>query len=294
MLISAFYPTEFQTNWEHLLQQTDSRFLPNVVRSDFNGKKKWFNQITPGAMQRITNRKDDTRDGEFDAVKYWMTQVAYDEVTIFDEFDDHLLGQIVLPTSDEVKKHAMAANRTIDDVIIAAADGTRYIGEEGTTADPLPAAQDVAVNFVENGTAVNSGLTIGKLRQAKFLMDEDEVPEDGRMIAVAAKQIQDLLRTTEVTSDDYNTVKALAKGQIDTFLGFKFINSQRLTLDSGDIRRVIAWHKDGLKFAMGERKVKMDIRPDKNHALQIRTVLMVGAVRTENEKVVRIYCDQSP
>lgn len=37
-----------------------------------------------------------------------------------------------------------------------------------------------------------------------------------------------LLRETEVSSYDFNNVKALVEGKIDTFMGFKFIRTQRL------------------------------------------------------------------
>lgn len=293
--IPTFFPTEFATSWEPLLGQRDTYLLPYVTRSDFKGKKKWWNQTGTASMQPVLNRKQTTRDGEFSGSKYWMTQNPYDCVTTFDEFDEHYLGSIVLPTSEEVAEHAVAANKKIDDIIVAAFDATRYIGEDGTTTDAFPAGQSIAKDYVESGSTANSGLTIGKLRRAKYLMDISEVPKSDRFIAAGAQQVQDLLRTTEVTSHDYNTVKALASGDIDTFLGFKFVDSQRLTEDtSTDVRSVIAWHKSAIKFAMGERKVHMDILETKSHALQIRTVMMAGAVRTENERVVRIYCDESP
>jgi hypothetical protein len=118
------------------------------------------------------------------------------------------------------------------------------------------------------------------------------------MLVCGAQQVQDLLRTTEVTSEDFNSIKALVSGQVDTFLGFKFLSSQRLinaTVSSvADIRSVFAFHKSAIKFAMSDRKVQMDILPTRRHALQIRSTMMLGAVRTENEKVVRIYCDESP
>jgi hypothetical protein len=38
----------------------------------------------------------------------------------------------------------------------------------------------------------------------------------------------------------------------------------------------------------------MDILPERRHALQIRSIAMMGAVRTENAKVVRIYADETP
>ena len=42
----------------------------------------------------------------------------------------------------------------------------------------------------------------------------------------------DMLQHTQVTSADYNTVKALAEGAVDTFMGFKFIMSNRLPIFS--------------------------------------------------------------
>jgi hypothetical protein len=296
--IDTFYPTEFERSFSQALQQMDSRLLNSVTRADFTGKKKWFNLINDSEAQDVLARKGDTPDGEFDGSKYWLTQRPKEKVTVFDEFDKHFLGSIVLPTSDEVASHAMAFNRAIDDVIISAFDATRYIGEDGTTSDAFNSSYSIASSYVENGTSAQSGLTIGKLRRAKYLMDLAEVPNSDRMLVCGAQQVQDLLRTTEVTSDDYNSIKALVSGQVDTFLGFKFLSSQRLinaTVSSvADIRSCFAFHKSAIKFAMSDRKVQMDILPTRRHALQIRSTMMLGAVRTENEKVVRIYCDESP
>lgn len=129
-------------------------------------------------------------------------------------------------------------------------------------------------------------------------MDVAEVPDMDRYIVVGSQQIQDLLRTTEITSADYNVIRALVDGTIDTFLGFKFIRSERLAIGTvsgtADIRSCFAFHKSGIKFSMAERKSYMDILPARRHALQIRTTMLLGAVRTENEKVVRIYCDETP
>jgi hypothetical protein len=40
------------------------------------------------------------------------------------------------------------------------------------------------------------------------------------------------------------------------------------------------------------RKVHVDIRADKSHALQIRTVASLGATRMEEKKVVEIAADE--
>lgn len=296
--IDTFYPTMFETSWSQVLQQNESRLLTNVTRADFTGKRKSFNLVNDSEATDITVRKGDTPDGEFDGSKYWLFQRAKEKVTTFDEFDANLLGTIVLPTSDEVQSHAMAFNRAIDDVIISAFDATRYIGEDGTTTDNFLSGQSIGATYVETGSPTSAGLTIGKLRRAKYLLDVSEVPDSDRYIVVGSQQVQDLLRTTEVTSADYNTIRALVDGVINSFLGFTFLRSERLPIGTvsgtADIRSCFAFHKTGIKFSMSERKTRMDYLPMRRHALQIRSTMMLGAVRTENEKVVRLYCDETP
>lgn len=296
--IDTFYPTMFETSWSQVLQQMESRLLSAVTRADFTGKRKSFNLVNDSEATDILVRKGDTPDGEFDGSKYWLFQRAKEKVTTFDEFDQNLLGTIVLPTSDEVQSHAMAFNRAQDDVVIAAFDATRYIGEDGTTTDSFLSAQSIGATYNDEGSPASVGMTISKLRRAKYLMDTAEVPDSDRYLVYGSQQVQDLLRTTQITSADYNTVRALVDGKIDTFLGFKFIRSERLPIGTvsgtADIRSCFAFHKSGIKLSISERKTRMDILPNRRHALQIRSTMMLGAVRTENEKVVRIYCDETP
>ena len=198
----------------------------------------------------------------------------------------------MLPTSPIIQSHAAAYARTCDKIIIDALGGTAFTGTTGTTATVLPAGQKIAVGYVESGTVANSGLTIAKLRAAKFLFDSNEVDEEEeRIMVVSAKQLQDLLRTTEVTSADYNTVRALVDGTLNTFMGFKFRRSQQLPL-AVDIRSCFAYVKSGVILAERGLKTMMDVRPDLSHSLQIRSVASLAAVRMEEKKVVEIACDE--
>jgi hypothetical protein len=160
----------------------------------------------------------------------------------------------------------------------------------------LPSSQKVAVNYVESGSPANSGLTIAKLRNAKYILDANEVDEEEeRIIVVSAKQLQDLLRTTEITSADYNSVKALVDGALNTFMGFKFRKTQLLPLNSStDVRSAYVYVKSGVVLAERGLKTHMDVRTDLSHSLQIRSVASLGATRLEEKKVVEIACDESP
>jgi hypothetical protein len=224
--------------------------------------------------------------------KRWIRPLNYDCAKLVDEFDEQFLGEVVLPTSPIIQSHAAAYARTCDKIIIDALGGTAFTGTTGTTATVLPAGQKIAANYVESGAVANSGLTIAKLRAAKFLFDSNEVDEEEeRILVVSAKQLQDLLRTVEATSADYNTVRALVDGTLNTFMGFKFRRSQQLPL-AVDIRSCFAYVKSGIILAERGLKTMMDVRPDLSHSLQIRSVASLAAVRMEEKKVVEIACDE--
>ena len=225
------YQTQFADNWEFLVQQMDSRFRDKVRVESVNGKERQFSQIGEvGPMRLITTRNGETVPADSPLAQRWVRPAGYDFVTWIDEWDEISLGELPAPQSAHVRAHAMAANRNVDDIIIEAVSGTSYIGSTGTTAVNLTSANQVAVDYVESGSTANSGMTIAKLRRAKYLFDLAEVPMEGRYLAHGAKQLQDLLATTEVTSADFNTVRALVRGELNTFLGFEFVSSQRLTL----------------------------------------------------------------
>jgi hypothetical protein len=293
--ITTYYETEFSKNWEMLAQQMDSRLSAVVTPTTITGKRRKFNQLDIGSMSEVTERKGDTPDGDSTGESYWLYRRKFERVITFDEDDEMQLGTIALPDSDEVASMTAASNRTQDDVIIQSFDATRYIGENGTTSNTFDSNFSIAVDYVASGSTANSGLTLAKIARAKKLLDAAEVEDGERYFVHSAQQLQDMLLIDKMTSEDYASVKALVDGKVDRFLGFKFIRSERLTRNSStDVRTCFAWHKSGVKFADGGRNVHMDILPGRRHCKQIRGVYRCGSVRTQNEKVVRIYTDESP
>lgn len=293
--LTTYYETEFSKNWEMLAQQTDSRLGDSVTSTTITGKRRKFNQLDIGEMSEVMERKGDTPDGDSTGVSYWLFRRKFERVIVFDEDDEMQLGTISLPDSDEVASLGAASNRSKDDVIIQAFGATRYIGENGTTSDVFDTNFSIAVDYVASGSTANSGLTLAKIARAKKLLDAAEVEDGDRFFSHSAQQLQDMLLVDKMTSEDYASVKALVDGKIDRFLGFKFIRTERLARNtSTDVRTCFAWHKSGVKFADGGRNVHMDVLPSRRHCKQIRGVYRCGAVRTQNEKIVRIYADESP
>lgn len=291
--IPQFFTTDFSRNWEMLAQQKDSRLGSTVVSDSFIGKRKKYNQLDVGEMTEVTDRKGVTPDNDSTGLAYWIYRRKFHFTRTWDEDDSLNLGLVALPDSDEMQSAVAAGNRTKDKVIIQAFDGTRSIGENGNETEAFNTAstQEVAANF--GGS--NVGLTVEKIIEAKNILDSAEIDEGDRYFVVASHQLnQDMLNTVKITSGDYVQVQALIKGTVDEFCGFKFVRSEQLPKTSGDIRSAFAYHKSGIKWADMGRSTHVDIRTDKNHAIQLRAVYRMGAVRTEDKRIVRVLCDESP
>lgn len=295
--IPSQYPTQYDANWMSLAQQKPSKLMSTVTLKRVMGKELRLQQLGQRAFQAITGRAQDTRISDQSIANRWLSPYPYDDAVLFDEWDEMFLGEISLPKSDVITESVYAYNRAIDGTIVAAAVGNARTGSDGLTQTPLPAGQIIAVDFVEQGTAANSGLTVAKFRQAKYLLDVADVDDEDRVAVVAAKQIQDMLRTTEATSADYNTIRALVNGELNTFMGFQIKRVSASILPytlSTDIRAAVFYAKSGIALTDTGVSTKMSIRDDKSEALQVRSKGAWGATRTEEVKVVEAFCDESP
>jgi hypothetical protein len=292
---------QYETNWQHLLQQMESRLKEKTKFVSAQGAAVRFNQYGLTSMSQVTTRNASTPQSNSTLPTRWAYPVPYDIANIFSEFDSLFLGSVVLPTSECMQSQAAAYGRLVDKILIDALTASSTITNTAntstgfglnntTTTVALPAGQSVAVNYVPSGTAVNSGLTIAKLRQAKRILDAAEAPAEDRVLIVSAKEISDLLGTTEVTSNLFNSVRALVDGDVDHFLGFKVVRSEQLNLAS-NVRTCVAYHKNAAVVVDGGKKSYMDVLPTQSHALQIRSTAVLGATRLLENGVVSILAD---
>ena len=281
--ITTAFVNQFSSNVQMLSQQMGSLLRTAVDSESVNGEKAFFDQVGAASAVLRTSRHADTPLVETPHSRRMVTMSDYEYADLIDDQDKVRL--LVDPTSTYSRAAAAAMGRAMDDVIITAALGTANTGKDGSTSTALPSGQKIA-----HGSA---GLTIAKLVSAKELLDAASVdPSIPRFIVVSPKQISDLLNNTTVTSADFNTVKALAQGEINSFVGFNFIVSNRLT-DDGTSRQVIAFAQDGLKLAVGkEPAARIDERADKSYSTQVYYCQTIGATRMEEEKVVEIACNE--
>ena len=162
--------------------------------------------------------------------------------------------------------------------------------------DALTASSATSVGNDIGGSDTN--MNVAKLREAAKTLNANNVPMDNRHIIIHANSLASLLSETAVTSSDFNTVKALVQGEINTFLGFTFhVLGDRteggLIKDGSNDRTCFAFHKDALGLAEGiAPKTEINYVPEKTSFL-IASMFSAGAVAIDDEGIVKIVCRES-
>jgi hypothetical protein len=114
-------------------------------------------------------------------------------------------------------------------------------------------ASSTANTVASSVGGASTNLNLDKLLAAKKALDAKNVPMDNRHIFIHANNLSGLLGETKVTSSDFNSIKALVNGELNTFLGFNFHtigdrDEGGLPISSGD-RKVYAFHRDAIGMA---------------------------------------------
>lgn len=309
MQITEAFVQQYKSNIFHLSQQKGSR-LRGAVRSESqNGKRQFFERLGQTAAILKNSRHMDTPQIDSAHSRRACSLEDYIWADLID--DEDKIRLLIDPASPYSQAAMWAMGRSMDDVLIAAMRGNAYSGEAGTTPVALPASQKVLA-ALDSAIGTPTGMNIDTLRRVKYIFDSNDIDESiPRYMAITSKQLQDLLGETEVTSADYANVKALVQGQLDTFMGFKFIRTERLiaedatydtstgAVDSGSgslsaARRCLAWAGDGVVLAVGrDMEAKIEQRADKNYATQVFARMSIGATRIEEEKVVEIVVKEA-
>lgn len=270
-----------------LAQQMDSRLSGSVmVDNDFTGEKKLYNQYASDSLVELSSRYADTPLSLPDHRRRAVTPRYFVGATLEDPKD--ALQMLVDPKSTYMQAKQAACNRKKDDIIIGAMGGTAYTGKAGTDAQAFDSANQLAVTF---GTGVSNGMTKAKILRAKKLLDAAEVDSEERFAVMTAKQLEDLMFITEVTSGDFNVVKALVEGTITRWCGFEFKHSERLLTDGSSSRLCYFWQRKAIQLAVQkDAEGRVDPRPDKNFAWQVYMRICLGAVRLEESRIIEVAC----
>lgn len=272
--------------------------LPNVAVQQF---RDTF-QNTYQAMRKLADTTQMIRGVVGDAYKFKLaglvdmhlrgaaqsdipqSDVSYSAPTI--TFDNYILN---LPTDifDQAEVNANERQNLVN--VHAKAIGRR---EDQFKIDALNAS--ATTKLVPD---VGTNMTVAKLRETSELLNDDEVPDDGRHIAIHASGLRSLLAEAETTSTDFSTVRSLMNGEINSFMGFQFHTLGNRAIGGlpkvGDIRTSFAWHMDSTGMAFGiDPTITVDWDPRIQSWITI-SKMRAGAVAIDNLGIVKISTDES-
>jgi hypothetical protein len=282
--IEKTYVETFESNIRHLAQQKGSKLRNYVMESGLQGKNH--------SWDRATKTEAVTKSGKLVAtpelqvpfsrrvsvpiVKHWGD--TYEE--------EDIVQMLIDPQSTLVDGGSMAMGRAIDDILIAAATGTALDGDG--VANAFPAGQGIG-----SATTVFSFDLVTQATE-KFLANDID-PDDQKVFVIGPTQMRKMLQLTEATSSDYANAKALAeRGFIESWMGYGWVVSNRLTIPvAGELYCLTFCNKAlGLETNMDIRaKVAED--PSKSFAWRVYLQMVMGAVRVEDEQIIRVHVKNS-
>ena len=295
-IITEADKNSYRRNFEPLVQQGVSRLLSRVMVETgierVGGERHFVDQVGRRELQQITVRHPDSPHVEQEFKRRamiladWHDGVIIDKPDIFRTLDD--------PTNPVVMEQRKGAARRIDRTIIEAMEGTNFVGHDGTTPVALPASQIVEDDYHESAAASgNVNLTVGKIRRASEILNANEADED-RTLVVSANNLHAMLTDPEITSVDFNAVKALINGEINMWMGFNWVRTELLT-KVGTKRNCLAWGRSHTLMGFARTmEVHLDpARSDKSFNPYAYIRMSLASTRLEEEGVVLIECDET-
>lgn len=283
---------QYKANVYHLTQQKGSKLRMACEIEEVNGKNKYIDQLGSTTARQRTSRHADTPRMDTPHARRRLSLTDFDWADLVD--DEDLVRTLVDPASKYAEAAALAMGRAMDDVIIAAADGTAYTGEAGGTSTAFNT--DMVVDVQERWpgvTAADCGLNVAKLiAAAERLGSRDVDADEEKYLVPNARQISSLMKDEKMISNDYNILRPLVDGNVVKYMGFNIIPCNRIGTDSNGDDKVLYWAKRGLCLGIGKDiTTKITERPDKNYATQVFSSMSIGATRLEEVRVGYIECD---
>ena len=287
--ISQLQIQKFAQDIIHLAQQKKSK-LRMCVTEQFDVANKFVFKVTSARAAMTARTNVGVVAGKRTATAY-ADQVYNNRVVLpapyytadsFSTYDD-AKRQIESPSAVLTKSFAMQVGRQFDDIIIASFFAAALDSLGNSNSHP-------AGSQIGGATTAPS---LDLLITAREILAENEIdPDEEKYFVCTPNYISALLADTKVASSDFATLKALQEGKIDRFMGFKFIESNRLTSPGGTPKQIYgaAFTKDAIGLAVNTEGV-VDI--GKDPSLSFDTIVQVqidaGAVRIQDAKCIRVH-----
>ena len=159
-------------------------------------------------------------------------------------------------------------------------------------------AGSTVANTVRTSGSGASDLDVAKILAGKKALDAKNVPPTDRHLIIHANNLSNLLTDERAVSADYQQLKALVAGQINTFLGFTVHmigdrDEGGLAIDGSSDRICYAFHKMAVACAVGiAPKTEVNYIPEKTSFL-VTSMLSMGASVIDTDGLVDVTCRES-
>ena len=158
-------------------------------------------------------------------------------------------------------------------------------------------AMDAETTYAGTVVAGGTNLTTAKVIDAQVALRAQGVPNSNLYAAINAQGLGGLLNQEEITSSDYNNVKALVNGDVDTFGGFKFVviedRAEGGLTEAANIVDSYFFSQDAVGLAIGiDIKTDVDWIADRTSWL-CNGMLKAGAVSRDGLGIVKVQYDKT-
>lgn len=280
--------TQFSDMMHVKAQQLRSRLRPYVTIKRMTGDQWAYDGIGQVEARELTGRFNPTN---FDDIEHFRRRVSKRRFVVTLPMDrSDLEGMLTDPQGEYAQACVAAMERVFDRVVYDAAFATVYTGRDFSTS----------VTFAsDGGSTVNAtaGLTLAKLLEIKQTFLDNEVGTDMPaeiMFATAGDEQTTMLQISQLTSGDYSRQFALERGDLVKAVGMDLITfgasvGNPLLTVAGGVRDCLALSSGGIAVGLArDWEISVKDRPDYVDTKQIQITGVLGAVRTEGKRVIKV------
>lgn len=268
---------EFRSTVKHYWDYMGNNLTQYVVnRTGVVGTHTNFDLMKPVVAHRRGPPQSEIPPSAVDGDRVECTMDVWTVAQYSDIFEQ---TKILVDERNELAKLQVRAMRERQDqIIIDAIDaGIKATGSKAKVLD--------------KGTTAGA-LYVSQLLDAQEFLDDNNVPEGNRHVLLSAKARKGLLNEQKVTSFDYNSIKALVNGEVNSFLGFQFHLISKSQLDglpeTNNEKDVIIFHGDAIGCATAKDMNNEVSWETKHQSWYVVSTMKLGAVTREGVGCVRI------
>jgi hypothetical protein len=282
--VEQVYIETYENTVRALAQQSISRLRPWVVeRSVQSEAHNWERLGTQEAVQK-TSRLAATPEQDYPFSRRTSIPLTWHTGDSTEQED--IVQLLIDPNSNIAQAQGKAMRRAHDDAIIEAAVGDSRDGDGN-------AVTFLASQNVGDGTSSINFDIVTEVTE-KF-MANDVDPDEQKVCVISPAQARKLLQLTEATSGDYNAVRPLtSQGYIESWMGYSWLVSTRLQSPAGGQEYCFAMTRKALGLQMNKDIwVRVAEDPTVSFAWRIYAASTFGAIRVEDEQLVRLHLSQT-